>query len=82
MNTPILTSPPALVALETELMVGRREMRRLVAALGAMNAHDREARASLNDQMSVLGDELRRLEAQIATIERAQIAAWLDTDES
>ena len=82
MNTPLLTSPPALVEMETELMTGRREMRRLVAALGAMNAHDREARTLLNDQMSVLGDELRRLEAQIATIERAQIAAWLDTDES
>jgi hypothetical protein len=66
--------------LEAELMVGRREMRRLVAALGAMNAHDREARTLLTDQMSVLGDELRRLEAQIAVIERAQAAAWFDIE--
>ena len=79
MNTPI-PKPAALAALETELMTGRREMRRLVAALGAMNAHDREARTLLNDQMSVLGDELRRLEAQVAVIERAQAAAWFDTE--
>jgi hypothetical protein len=79
MNTPI-PKPAALVALEVELMVGRREMRRLVSALGAMNAHDREARTLLTDQMSVLGDELRRMETQIATIERAQAAAWFDTE--
>ena len=79
MNTP-LPKPAALAALETELMVGRREMRRLVAALGAMNAHDREARTLLTDQMSVLGDELRRMETQIATIERAQAAAWFDVE--
>ena len=79
MNTP-LPKPAALVALEVELMVGRREMRRLVSALGAMNAHDREARTLLTDQMSVLGDELRRMETQIATIERAQAAAWFDTE--
>ena len=79
MNTPI-PKPAALAALEADLMVGRREMRRLVAALGAMNAHDREARTLLNDQMSVLGDELRRLETQVAVIERAQAAAWFDTE--
>ena len=79
MNTPI-PKPAALASLEAELMVGRREMRRLVAALGAMNAHDREARTLLTDQMSVLGDELRRLEAQIAVIERAQAAAWFDIE--
>ena len=79
MNTP-LPKPAALVELEAELMIGRREMRRLVAALGAMNAHDREARTLLNDQMSVLGDELRRLEAQVAVIERAQAAAWFDVE--
>ena len=50
MNTP-LPKPAVLAALEAELMVGRREMRRLVAALGAMNAHDREARTLLTDQM-------------------------------
>ena len=79
MNTPI-PKPAALGALDAELMIGRREMRRLVAALGAMNAHDREARTLLNDQMSVLGDELRRMETQIAVIERAQAAAWFDVE--
>ena len=80
MTTSLLQPPAVQANMEAELMLKRREMRRLVAALGAVNAHDRAARTLLNEQMIVLSDELRRLEDQIAVIERAQAAAWLDDD--
>lgn len=80
MTTSFLQPPAVQAAMEEELMTKRREMRRLVAALGAVRTHDSDVRTLLTDQIFVLGDELRRLEDQIAVIERAQAAAWLDDD--
>ena len=81
MTTSPLLQPPAVQAdMEVELKRNRREMRRLVAALGTARTHDSDVRSLLTDQIFVLGDELRRLEDQIAVIERAQAAAWLDDE--
>ena len=80
MTTSFLQPPAVQANMEAELMLKRREMRRLVAALGAVRTNDSDVRTLLGDQIFVLSDELRRLEDQIAVIERAQAAAWLDDD--
>ena len=80
MTTSFFQPPVVQADMETELKRNRREMRRLVAALGTARTHDTDVRSLLTDQIFVLSDELRRLEDQIAVIERAQAAAWLDDD--